>query len=217
MKVKGIIFDIDGTILDTMHIWIDAGARYLASLGIEAEEGLGEILFKMTVAMGSEYLKEKYNLPYECDEISEGINEGMRNFYRTEADFKPGAKELLDKCIELGIPMTVATSTNRDCIEPAMRRLGIWDCFDEIFCCAEHDTSKNEPMIFYKAMESMGTKPEETMLFEDGLYSIKTAAKEGIVTVGVYDKQSDSEQDEMKEIVDIYLKDLVDFDIEEYM
>lgn len=217
MNVKGAIFDIDGTVLDTMHIWTDAGARYLATLGIEAEEGLGAILFEMTVDMGAQYLKEKYNLPFTYDEISEGINDGVRSYYLTEADFKPGARELLAEFIKRGIPITVATSTNRDCIEPAMKRLGIWNCFEEIYCCGELDTSKNEPMIFYKAMEKMGTTPENTMLFEDGLYSIKTASKEGIFTVGVYDKISEHEQEEMKQMVDVYLTDLRDFDIEDYI
>lgn len=213
MKIKGAIFDVDGTLLDTMHVWTDSGARYLASLGVEAEPGLGDKLFPMTVEMGAVYLKENYDLPYAIDEIRQGINSVVENYYFEEADFKPGARELIEEMKAAGVPMAIATSTEKYCIQAAFDRLGYTDYFDAILTCGEVGASKSEPVIFYEAVKAMGTEPAETWLFEDGLYSIKTARAAGFKTVGVYDAVSAKDQEEIRQLADIYVRDLRDFSL----
>ena len=212
--MKGAIFDVDGTLLDTMHVWTDAGARYLATLGIEAEEGLGAKLFTMTVDMGAVYLKENYLLPQSLDEIKRGINGAVENYYFTEADFKPGARELLDQLQADGVRMAVATSTDRYCISAAFDRLACTAYFDVILTCGEVGASKSSPRIFYEALKVMKTPVEETWIFEDGLYSIKTAKAEGFKIVGVYDAVSEADQEEIRALSDIYVRDLRQFDPE---
>ena len=206
--IRGAIFDVDGTLLDTMPVWTDAGARYLASLGIEAEEGLGAKLFSMTVDMGAVYLKENYPLSQSLSEIKKGINGAVENYYFTEADFKPGARELLDQMKEAGIRMSVATSTDKYCILAAFERLDCASYFDVILTCGEVGASKSNPKIFYEAIKAMNTPVEETWLFEDGLYSIKTAKAEGFKIVGVYDSVSEADQEEIRIWSDIYVRDL---------
>lgn len=212
-RIKGVIFDVDGTLLDTMNCWTDSGARYLNSLGITAEKDLGDKLFTMTVDMGADYLIENYGLYKSHDEVKNGINAGVEGFYFSEAQFKPGAKELLHRMKQAGIKMTVATSTDRYCVEGAFERLGAMEYFDEIFTCTEVGASKSKPDIFFRAMESMNTSPGETWLFEDGLYSIKTAKAEGLKIVGVYDEVSDSDWEEIKSCSDVYVKDLTEFNL----
>lgn len=213
MNIKGVIFDVDGTLLDTMHVWTDSGATYLASLGIEAEPNLGDKLFAMTVQMGAVYLKERYGLSQSVDEIRRGINGVVENYYFEEADFKPGARELLEELKAAGVPMAIATSTERYCILAAFDRLGYTDYFDTILTCGEVGASKSEPVIFYEAMRVLGTSPAETWLFEDGLYSIKTAGAAGLRTVGVYDAVSEKDQEEIRRRSDIYVRDLRDFSL----
>lgn len=209
--IKGVIFDVDGTLLDTMPVWTDSGARYLAAQGIQAEPGLGNKLFSMTVEMGAVYLKEHYPLPYTIDEIKDGINGCVEDFYFTEADFKPGARELLEKLKAAGIPMSIATSTDKYCILAAFDRLGATGYFDAILTCGEVGASKSEPKIFFEAARVMGTAPGETWVFEDGLYSIKTARAAGFKTVGLYDKVSEADQAEIRALTDVYLTDLREF------
>lgn len=156
MSIKGVIFDVDGVLLDTMPVWTDSGARYLASLGIEAESHLGDKLFCMTVEMGAEYLKEHYSLPYTIAEIKAGINGCVEQYYFTEAGFKPGARELLEKLKAAGVPVTIATSTDKYCILAAFDRLGYTDYFDANLTCGEVGASKSEPKIFYEAAASWG-------------------------------------------------------------
>ena len=202
MNIKGVIFDVDGVLLDTMHVWTDAGARYLQSLGVTAEPGLGDKLFTMTVDMGAVYVREHYGLSQSEEEITRGINGVVAGYY---------AQELLEGLKAAGIPMTIASSTTEDYIRMAFDRLGYTGYFTEILSCVQRNTSKAEPKIFFEAMEIMGTAPSETWLFEDGLYSIKTAKKIGLRTVGVYDPVSEKEQAEIEKTADIYVRSLKDF------
>ncbi len=210
MKKTGVIFDVDGTLLNTMPVWTDSGVRYLASLGIEAESNLGEKLFAMTVDGGAVYLKENYHLQSSVEEIKRGILSMVERAYFESADFKPGAKELLEYLKEKEIPMSIATSTDRYCIIAAFDRLGYTEYFDAILSCGEFDTTKSEPKIFYEAIKVMGTDAENTWIFEDGLYSIKTGKAAGFKVVGVYDEVSKNDQKEIEQCADIYVKNLTE-------
>lgn len=213
MIIKGAIFDVDGTLLDTMPVWTDAGARFLATLGIEAEEGLGDKLFAETVNTGADYLISRYGLKMSREEVAKGINEQMELFYFNEAPMKEGALQLLQRLKDAGSKITVATSTNRYCIEAAFDRLGIKDYFDGILTCTEVGATKANPAIFFEANDIMGTKIADTWVFEDGLYAIKTAWAEGYRTVGVYDEISEADQEEIRKYSYIYVKSLTEFNI----
>lgn len=181
----------------------------------EAEPRLGDKLFTMTVDMGAVYLKERYGLTQSVPEITRGVNGVVEDYYYHHADFKPGARELLEELKAAGIPMTIASSTARRYILAAMERLGCADYFQAVLSCVEYETSKSEPMIFFEAMKVMGTSPDETWLFEDGLYSVKTARAAGLKTVGVYDAVSSHEQEELQALADIYVKSLTEFTLTE--
>lgn len=211
--IKGAIFDVDGTLLDTMPVWTTAGIRYLKTLGIEAEPGLADVLFKMTVDMAAEFVKEKYALTQDVDVIRRGILGMVEDFYFHHADFKPGARELLEELNAAGVPMSIATSTNQYCILAAFDRLGYTDYFDEILTCPELGTHKSEPDIFYMAANRMGVNPSETWVFEDGLYAVKTAKHAGFKTVGIYDEVSRGDQEELRDCADIYVEDLGELNV----
>lgn len=93
--IKGIIFDVDGTLLDSMHIWGGLGKRYLSFVGIEAKPGLAKILFPMSLDDSSEYLKKEYNLPDSMERITEDTIKIFEDFYRYEAKPKEGAVEFI--------------------------------------------------------------------------------------------------------------------------
>lgn len=204
--IKGAIFDIDGTVIDSMPMWDRAGVVFLEKHGIKGDEDLGKILFPLTIDDTALYIKKHYNLAMSSDEIKREINDIMREFYRREAHFKKGMKELLKEMHDGKIIMSVATSTDRDVFMPCLKRLGIVEYFDEIYTCTEVGKSKSEPDIFYRAMAKMGTKPEHTWLFEDGLYSAKTAKKLGIKIVGVYDETSRHDWEELSNLADLTIE-----------
>ena len=204
--IKGVIFDIDGVLLDSMIIWTDLGERYLKSIGKEPEEGLTEKLFSMSMEQGAEYLKDKYNIDESVPEILDDINNISKNFYYNEVEAKPGVKELLEDFSSRGIKMVAATSSPRGHVERALTRVGLLEFIDRIFTNGEVGVSKHEPDIYNLAAEHMGTAPSETLVFEDSLYALKTAKSAGYVTVGIYDARGEKDQAVLKENAELYLK-----------
>lgn len=208
--MRGAIFDVDGTLLDSMPIWMDAGARYLTALGLVPEERLGDKLFSMTMAEGADYLNHAYGLHKEPSRIIDEINAIVEEFYFGEAPLKPGAMELLERMRAAGIKMSVATSTDRHLIEGAFRRLGILEYFSGIFTCSQVGAGKDKPLIFETAARAMGTKPEETWVLEDALHAVATAKKAGFFTAGIYDEASGAKQEELRRKADLYGRSLQD-------
>ena len=202
----GFIFDVDGTILDSMGIWMNVGELYLKDMGIKAEPNLGEILFEMTMNEGAEYIQKKYNLNLTTEEICTGINNRVYKFYEKEAMPKPKVIDFIEQAYENKIPMTIATSTDRPMIEAAFKRLHMDKYIKKIFTTTEDGYGKDKPDIFIKAMEEMGTTPKQTWLFEDGAYSIETAKQLGIKTIGIYDPASEKDQEKIRNLTNIYIK-----------
>lgn len=202
---------MDGTLLDSMSIWQDVGARYVRSRNVEPEENLAEILFPMTVEEGAIYVKQQYSLEESVEQIVQGVLDTVRDFYYYEAPLKAGTKEFLEALAAEEIPMVVATSSERDQIEQAFRRLNILQYFQKIFTCTEVGAGKRQPFIYQQAGKFLEAAPEEIFVFEDVLHAIKTAKEAGFRTVGLYDRSSEDHQEEIRETADIYLGDLTDF------
>lgn len=209
--IKGVIFDIDGVLLDSMGIWDDLGARYLRSLGKIPEEGLNKILFSMSMEQGAEYLNEHYGLNKSVKETVDGIGRMLEDYYFYEVLLKPGAKEVLEFLKSKNIKMAAATSSPRTHIEKALSRNGLLGYIDKIYTTGEVGVSKHSPDIYNLAADYLKTKPEETLVFEDSFYALKTAKEAGYVTVGVYDEKGESDQEGLKNQADLYLKKLDDF------
>ncbi|MCR4847147.1 MAG: HAD family phosphatase [Eubacterium sp.] len=206
--IKGIIFDIDGVVLDSMSIWNDLGARYLRSIDVEPEEGLNEILFSMSMEQGADYLKEHYKLKTSTASILNGIRDMLRDFYYYEVPSKPGAKELMEFLKEKGMRITAATSSPRSHIEKALTRNKLLSYVEIIYTTGEIGISKHSPDIYNKAASYMKLTPAEVLVFEDSLYALKTAKEAGYKTVGVYDKDGETDQAGVEATGDIYIRSL---------
>ena len=205
MKIKAAIFDADGTLLDSMGQWNLVPYKYVKSLGVAADENIAEKLFTMTISEAAEFIIDEYKLSVTVEEAVEGMDAIIREFYKNDVKLKDGAGELLEFFKSRGIPMVIGTSTDRDCIEVGLERTGISVYFDRIYTSTEVGKSKEKPDLFIQAMEFMKSSPDETIVFEDGLYSLRTAAALGMKTVGIFDEVSLSNQKELKELADLYV------------
>ena len=206
--IKGVIFDVDGVLRDSMGIWTDLGARYLVSIGKTPEEGLAEILFSMSMEQGAEYLREHYSIGLTAEEIGTGLQDMLRDFYYYEVQARPGAQQLLQAVSSAGIKITAATSSPREHIERALERNGLLSYVDRMFTNAEIGKSKHSPDIYDAAADHMGTAPGETCVFEDSLYALRTAAAAGYHTVGVFDSKGESDQEGLRGSAEIYIHEL---------
>lgn len=164
----------------------------------------------MSMEQGAEYLTKHYSLGLSPEEVLDGLSGMLRDFYFYEVAAKPGAAALMEHFKEKGMKMTAATSSPEEHVRRALERTGLLGYLDRIFTVAEVGTSKHSPDIFDKASESMGTSRDETLVFEDSLYALKTAAAAGFHTVGVFDARGEADQKGMKETAEIYIKDLSD-------
>lgn len=206
--LKGVILDIDGTILDSMEIWNDIGSKFIRKIGITPESNLSEILFKMSIPEGAEYMRKKYELDMTVAEVIQGIKDMVRDFYYEEAPLKPGAMNFLKELTEKEIPIVAATASEMDHIEAAFQRLEIRKYFQRIFTCREVGANKRQPVIYQKAAEYLGEAPEDLYVFEDVNYALKVAKEAGFCTVRVFDSYSASREDQTREFTDVYLQDL---------
>ena len=209
--IKGCIFDMDGTLLDSMKFWIDCGKNFVLKNNLVPEEGLSKKLFCMSLNDGNAYLQKKYFPDSSAEEVGKGVAAEIADAYKYSVEPKSGARELLERLYTKKIKCALATATPRNLFEPAFERLGLTKYFSVILTCPELNTHKDVPRIYEKSAQLLGTHPGETAVFEDALFAATTAARAGFYTVGVFDELSADDSFEMKKICNEYLKTPGDF------
>ena len=211
--IKGVIFDVDGVLLNSMPVWENLGELYLRHLGIEAEKDLGTKLYTMSLEQSAEYLTETYHLDLAPEQVIAGVNREVKDFYAGRVPLKEGVRQFLNEFHEKGVPMVIATTGDRQNAQAALKRLNVLRFFQGIFTCSEIGSSKNEPDIYYAAALQLDTDPGQTLVFEDAYHAICTAKKAGFKTVGVYDRANDRDLAHIWNTADIYLPEFRDFNI----
>ena len=207
--IEGAIFDVDGTIMNSMFIWMDVRFKFLESIGLEPKPQIRDESKDMSLYQAACYFKKEYELSMTVQEIMDAINALIEDFYRYEAVPKEGAIEMLDYLKANGVKMCIASATDKYLLEAAFARLGMTDYFSEIFTCTLVEHGKDEPHIYRAALEHLGTKKENTYVFEDAYYAIKTAKQDGFKVVSIADSY-EPRQKEVQELSDIYLSNLLD-------
>lgn len=211
--IKGVIFDADGTLLNSMPVWEHLGELYLKSLDIEAEKGLNETLFEMSMQQGAEYMIAQYHLDMTPEQVMDGISRELRDFYKNRVPLKEGVRSFLEGLREEHIPIMIATAGDRSNLEAALKRLCIQNWFEGILTCTEMGIGKGSPDIYLAAALQMDIEPQETLVFEDSYHAICTAKKAGFPTVAVYDKADDKYLGKIWNTADIYLSAYDNFEL----
>jgi len=211
MLITGAIFDMDGTLLDSMGAWYTAGSRYIRSLGMTPPPTMDEDILRLSLAEAAVYMRDLgVNKP--LDEIQAGFNAVMDDFYFNEVEARPGVHEFLETLKKKGVPMCVSTASDRYQVEAALKRTGLFGYFGSIFTCTELNTGKHESKIFDAAREFMGTNTDTTWVFEDARHAAGTAKKAGYKVCGICDA-SEPDQKELEEIADVYVVSVEELNI----
>lgn len=203
--IRAILFDIDGTLIDSMPIWDELGARYLRAQGIEPEPELGKILFPMTIDEGVTYLKKHYHLGYGKDVIRSGLMKTVDDFYRYEVPAKDGAAAFLRQTASSEIPMVLTTIGEPAQEEAALTRLGLRGFFGKMYVCEEYQTTKKESRIYQIAAGDLCVKPENTLVAEDMLQAVRAAGGAGFRTLAVADAASRADREELIRTADCFI------------
>ncbi len=189
--IRGVIFDMDGTLLDSMHHWRTCSSRFVRSLGLEPEEGLDGRLAGVSVKEGGDYLRRRYFPHMTAEEINAAIVAFLVDTYAHDIEAKPGALDVLQGLKSMGIKVALATASERCHSDPAFTRLGVMDCFDGIYTCSQAGRGKHHPDIFLLAAREMGLSPAEIAVVEDAPHALETAGNAGFHTVAVPDPSAD--------------------------
>lgn len=202
--IKYAIFDVDGTLTDSMHIWDTCGGAYLMMRGITPHAG--ETFRTRGYRDGITYMIEEYNLPLTFDELMAELIKILEFYYFNIAEVKPGVKAFLQKMQDNGVKMCIITATNEYLIDAALERNGILGYFGKVYSTHDIGKHKDKPEIFNMARDFLGAENNnDVFVFEDALYSIKTAKSAGYKVIGVADYSAEVDRDEIKKLADYFI------------
>ena len=191
MQITGAIFDMDGTLIDSLMIWDmlweALGERYFGDKTFRPDEVTEKALRTLPMKEGAKLLHQKCGLGKSGEEIERFCDEFDRQFYINNVRMKDGVIEFLEYLLQKGVRMCIASAGKRDLLEVAVEKFGLDRYVSSIFSCAEIGRGKEYPDVYVMAHEFLGTPKESTWVFEDSVVALETAARAGYPTVGIYD------------------------------
>ena len=206
IPIRGAVFDLDGTVLDSMPIWTGAGSRYLRSKGIQPKPTLFAETKTMNMIQAASFFQQEYHLHESVPVIINEVNGMLMEFYRHEARPKPGVRSFLQQMALAGIPMCIATATKEELVQAALRHTGLDRYFSKVFGCTEWNTSKNtSPYIFKVAQKFLGTPQHDTVVFEDAAHAVAMAKKGGFPVIAVADDSMQKERPAIRQTADLFV------------
>ena len=214
MRLKAAIFDLDGTLLDSMYYWRHMFELFLESYGKKPKPDLKDKLKPLSLQESADVFRMEYGVPGSTDEVAEGINKVLEERYFHTIEAKPHVREFLELLQKNGVKICAATATDRYLVEAAHKRTGLYDYFSQIYTCTEVGRGKEFPDIYLKAMEFMGERQEDTVVFEDAYYAIKTAKAAGFYVVAMEDETAKEDEAGIMQAADEYHRDFSSVEIE---
>lgn len=185
--MKYIIFDLDGTLIDSMPVWRGTGSGFLENHNFPVPANLMDVVKTQTIWQTAEWFRTELGVPMEAKDIVDEIVASVVEAYRHTIPLKDGAKEYLDAMASKGIKMCILTASEADYIMPALERLDIRHYFAHIFTCTELGVFKDDGKAYLTAMEKMGGTLEDTVVFEDAHYAVKGAKLAGFQVYAALD------------------------------
>ena len=202
---KGAIFDLDGTLFDSMGIWKEVDIAFFRNHGMRMPSDYQDKIKDMHFRTMAIYTKERFKMRSSIESIMDEWCELCYDKYANEVPLKAGVKEFLDLLKENGIKIAFATANTTQLSEVCLKNNEIFDYFDTGAYLHETLTDKSDPDVYLLASERLGLAPSECIVFEDLLAGINGAVKGGFAVCGVYDKHSRKDTRYIKQIADYYI------------
>ncbi len=210
--IKAMIFDLDGTILDSMGGWTKLDDIFLSENGLVRTPTFENDVKALHFKDMPDYFINTYGISLSREAILERFSTLAYDHYENVIGEKPYVSEFLKKCHEKGIKLCVATATQKNLAEISLKRLGLYDYFDFIVTCDEIGVGKESPDIYIECAKRMDCAPCETAVVEDVLHGIVTAKCAGFYTIAIEDETSHNYKEEIKKQADKYIVSFEELD-----
>ncbi len=208
-RVQGVVFDLDGTLIDSMEIWQEVDEEFFKRRNMAVPAGYQERIAHLGFRECAAYTKRAY-LPEESEEaiIAEWRTLSLRKYAAEDAIkyFKPYALALVRNLHAQGIRMSIATASSPEFFLPILRSGGIIELFDGYTTVDEVGKNKSYPDIYWKSAEKMNVAPERCVVFEDNLLAVRAARQAGMQTAAVYDEQTKSTHEALLREADAFIE-----------
>lgn len=204
-NISAAIFDMDGTLIDSMWVWDTIDIKYLKKRGFSVPDKLRDDIIHLSFEETALYFKNRFNLSDSIEEIVNEWNDLAYIEYASNVNLKPYAKEYLSKLKAKGIKLAIATSNCTMLLETVLKRHGIYDLFDVITTTDEVDRGKDFPDVYLLSAKKLSVSPSECVVFEDILPAVMGAKAAGMTVVGVHDSYSEYQKNDIMNNADIYI------------
>lgn len=209
MNKKFAIFDMDGTLVDSMNYWNNLIFEFLETKKISnISQSVIEKINIMTMRESANLFINEFGVEGTVESVLGEMENLMYEHYKKHVSLKSGVKEYLEYLHNQNVKMCVASSTNKSLVDFCLKELGIREYFDFILSCETIGIGKNKPDIYYEAIKKFKTTPSETIVYEDAFYAIITAKNAGFYVAGVYDENEEFYWNKIKDWAD---KVIIDF------
>ena len=210
-NIDAVIFDIDGTLVDSMHVWTDIDDIFLEKYHLEEPENFHEGMEGKSYSETAQYFLDLFpELPHTKQELENEWHEMAFEIYTKELQLKKGAYDFIVDMHKAGIKLGIATSNSRDLAEGLLMNTGVWQYLDAVWTSDEAKAGKPAPDVYLKVAESLGVKPERCLVFEDVPNGILAGINAGMKVCAVEDPFSKPQEERKKELADYYIQDYDD-------
>ena len=205
--MQAAIFDMDGTILDSGAMWDGVAEAVVRQFGYVPKPTIRQDTLPLGMREFAPFLQADYHMAEPVEEIDRAVEAQVRDYYLRRASLKPGAGDFLRALKAAGVKLAVATATERQLVEPALEAAGALDLFDGIFTCPEVGRGKRYPDVYRAAARALGADQSSAWVFEDALYAVETAKRDGFRVCAVADPAAAFQRREIENLADCFLED----------
>ena len=200
------LFDFDGTLVNSMPTYVSSMLRILDENGVAYTEDIVKTITPLGLSKTADYFIS-LGIPKTKDQLLQIMGEYMLDAYLYRIPAKPHVVETLHQLKASGAKLNVLTASPHVTLDPCLKRLQMYDLFENVWSCEDFSTTKADPEIYKMAAERLGASVEDVLFLDDNLNADKTAKSAGMLVCGVYDDSSKDDTEEMKQVSDYYIYD----------